>query len=102
MIQTWEQKVEKQTFMEGHSCYTTSDNAEVKLRHVVVVVSVSTQIHQPCIHKYCDFHYWWKVVAWYLTDQEKSDRVLKKLATHVLFQVKSWMTVDEPSTAELD
>ena len=88
--------------MKGHLCYTTSDNAEVTLLHVVDVVMVSTYTHQPCIHKYCDFQYWWTAVAWYLMDQEKSDRVLKKLATHVLCYVKSWMTVGEPNTAELD
>ena len=61
--------MEIQTFMKGHSCYTTRDNAELILRHVVVVVPVSTWKHQPCIHKYCDFRYWWTAVAWYLTDQ---------------------------------
>ena len=38
----------------------------------------------------------------YLTDQVKSGLVLKKLATHVLCYVKSWMTVDEPRTDEVD
>ena len=76
--------MEKQTLMKGHSCYTTRDNYEVTLRNVVVVVPVSNYIHQPCIHKYSDFHRWLVVVAWYLTDQEKSDWVLKKLATHAL------------------
>ena len=94
--------MEIQTLMKVHSCYITRDNAEVTLRHVVVVVPVSTLTHQPCIHKYCDFHHWWTMVVWYLTDQVKSDRVLKKLATHALCYVKSWMTVDEPRTAELD
>ena len=41
-------------------------------------------------------------MAWYLRDQVNSDRVLKKLATHVLCYVNSWMTVDEPGTSELD
>ena len=67
--------------MKVHSCYTTRDYAEVKFRRDVVVVLVSTETHQPCIHKYCDFHSCWTVVAWYLTDQVNSDRVLKKLAT---------------------
>ena len=88
--------------MKGQSCYTTSDISEEKLWHAVVVVPVPTKTHQPCIHKYCDFHHWWTMVVWYLTDQVKSDRVLKKLATRVLCYVKSWMTVDEPRTAELD
>ena len=74
--------MEKQTLMKGHSCYTTRDNAQVTLQHVVVVVLVSTYTHQPCIHKYSDFHHRLVVVAWYLTDQENSDRVLKKLANH--------------------
>ena len=34
--------MEIQTLMKGHSCYTTCDNAQVTLRHVVVVVPVST------------------------------------------------------------
>ena len=42
MIQCWEYEVEKQTFMKGHSCYKTRDNAQVTLQHVVVVVTVST------------------------------------------------------------
>ena len=42
------------------------------------------------------------VVAKYLTDQVKSDRVLKKLATHVLCFVKIWMNVDEQRTDEVD
>ena len=63
MIQCWEQEVEKQTLVKGHLCYTTRDNAEVTLRHAVVVVTVSTQTHQPCIHKYFDFHSWWTAVA---------------------------------------
>ena len=94
--------MEIQTFMKGHSCYTTRDNAEVTLRHVVFIVPVSTKTHQPCIHKYFDFHYWWTAVACYLTDQEKSDGVLKKLATHALCYVNSWMTVDKLRTDELD
>ena len=88
--------------MKVNLCYTTRDNSEVTLRHVAVVVPVSTQTHQPCMHKYSDFHYWWTAVAWYLTDQAKYDWLLKKLATHALCYVKSWMTVDEPMTAELD
>ena len=91
-----------QTLIKGHSCYTTRDNDEVTLLHVVFVVPVPTYTHPPCIHKYCDFNSWWTAVAWYLTDQVKSERVLKKLATHELSYVKSWMTVDEPRTAELD
>ena len=102
MIQCWEQEVEIQTLMKVHVCYTTRDNAEVTLRHVVVVVPLSTQTHQPCIHKYCDFHYWWTAVAWYLMDQVKSYRVLKKLTTHALCYVKIWMNVDELSTADMD
>ena len=76
--------------------------AEVTLRHAVVVVTVPNWTHQPCIHKYCDSHSWWAAVAWYLTDQVKSKRVLKKLATHELCYVKSWMNVDKTRTAELD
>ena len=41
-------------------------------------------------------------MAWYLTDQVKSDRLFKKLATNALCYVKSWMTVDKASTAEVD
>ena len=41
-------------------------------------------------------------MAWYLTDQVKSDQVLKKLATLELCSVKSWMTVDKPMTADVD
>ena len=41
-------------------------------------------------------------MAWYLTYQVKSKMLLKKLATHALCFVKIWMTVDKPSTAELD
>ena len=88
--------------MQGRLCYTASDNAEVALRHSVVVVPVSTKTHQTCIHKYCDFHYWWTAMEWYLMDQVKSDWVFKKLATHALCYVKSWMNVDEPMTSDLD
>ena len=88
--------------MKGRLCYTTRDNSEVKLQHAVVVVPVSTQTHQPCMHKYCNFRSWWTDVAWYLTDKVKSERVLKKLATHALYYVKIWMSVDEPRTAKLD
>ena len=42
MIQCWEQEVEIQTLMKGHPCYTTRDDAEVTLQHIVVVVLVST------------------------------------------------------------
>ena len=93
--------MEIQTFMKGRLCYTTSDNAEVTLRHAVFILLVSAYTHQLCIHKYLDFQYWWTAVAWYLTDEVKSNRILKKLVTHVLFYVKSWMTVDKPRTAEL-
>ena len=91
-----------QKLISVNLCYTTRDNAEVTLWHAVVVVTVSTYTHQPCIHKYCNFHYWWTAVAWYLTDHVKSNRVLKKLATCELCYVKTWMTVDEPRTDELD
>ena len=86
MIKCWEQEVEIQTLMKGHSCYTTRNNYEVTLRHAVVSVFVSIQTHQPCIHKYCDFHSWWTAV--YLTDQVKSDQVLKKLVTLAFCSVK--------------
>ena len=88
--------------MKGHLCYTTRDNAELTLWRAVAVVPVSNQTHQPCIHKYCDYHYWWTKVAWYLTDQVKSDQVFKNLATHALCYVKSCMNVDELRTAEAD
>ena len=39
-------------------------------------------------------------MAWYLTDQLKSDYVSKELATLELCSVKSWKTVDEPRTTE--
>ena len=58
MIQCWEYEVEIQKLMKGHLCYTTRDNAEVSLLHAFVIFMVSTYTHQPCIHKYCDFHYW--------------------------------------------
>ena len=93
--------MEIQTLMKGHLCYITRDNAEVTLHNVVVVVPVSTYTHQPCIHKYCDFHYWWTAVAWHLTDQVKSDLVLKKLATNELCYVKIWITIDKNRTAEV-
>ena len=82
--------------MKDCSCYTTRDNYEVTLRHAVVVVSESTYTHQPCIHIYSDFRYWWTVVAWYLMDQEKSDRLLKKLATRALCYVKRLMNINKP------
>ena len=94
--------MEIKTLMNGRSCYTTCDNAEVTLRHAVVVVPVSTYTHQPFIHKYCNFHYCCTAVAWYLIDQVKSDQVLKKLVTHVLCSVKSWVTVYEQRKAEVD
>ena len=37
-----------------------------------------------------------------MTDQVKYNQVLKKLATHALFYLKRWMTVDKPRTAEID
>ena len=74
--------------MMGHSCYTTRDNAELTYWYAVVVVPVSTQTHQPCIHKYCNFLYWWTTVAWYLTDQVNYEQVLKKFATHEFCYVK--------------
>ena len=83
-----------QKLMKGHFCYKTCDSSEVTLRHTVVVVPVSTYTHQLCIHKYCDFHYWWMAVSWYLTDQVKSDQVSKKIVTHVLCSMKSCMNVD--------
>ena len=88
--------------INGHSCYTTREYSEITLNNSVVIFLVSNYTHQPCIHKYCDFHYWWTAVAWYLTDQVKSDRLLKKLATHALCYVKSWITVDEPMIDELE
>ena len=42
MVQCWEYEVEKQTLSEGHSCYTTRDNAQLILQHVVLIVPVST------------------------------------------------------------
>ena len=41
-------------------------------------------------------------MAWYLMDQVKSDKVLKKLATLVLCSVNIWMTVDKLRTDEVD
>ena len=41
-------------------------------------------------------------MSWYLMDQSKSDRVLKKLVTHALYYVNIWMNVDEPMTAGVD
>ena len=90
-----------QNFMEGHSCYTTRDNAEVALFHAVGIVPVSTQTHQLFIRKYCDLHSWWKAVVCYLIDQVKSDQVLKKLATLEFCYVNSWMTFDKTITAEV-
>ena len=88
--------MEIQTPTKGHSCYTTRYNAEVTLRHAFFVMPVSTKTHQPCIYKYCDLHYWWTAVAWYLKDQVKSNRVFKKLATNALCYVNIWMTIDKP------
>ena len=94
--------MEIQTLIKYRSCYTTSDNDEVILRHDVVVVLVSTETYQPCIHKYCDFRYWWTSVAWPLTDQVKSDQVLKNIVTLELCYVKSWINVEKPRTYEVD
>ena len=94
--------MEIKKLMKGHSCYTACDNAEVTLRHTVVVFPVSTYTHQPCIHKYFNFHYWWTAVVWYLKDQVKSYQVLKKLVNHALCYVNSWMTVEKPRKSELD
>ena len=85
-----------QTLMKGHSFYKTRDIDEVTLQHAVFVVPVSTYTHQPCIHIYSDFRYWWTVVAWYLMDQVKSDRLLKKLATRALCYVKRLMNINKP------
>ena len=41
-------------------------------------------------------------VAWYLKDQVKSDQVFNNLTDLALCNIKSWMTVDKPSTAEVD
>ena len=41
-------------------------------------------------------------VAWYLMDQVKSDRLLYNIATRALCYVKSWMTVGEQRTDEVD
>ena len=41
-------------------------------------------------------------MAWYLTDQVKSEQVLKKLATHALCYVKICMTVEELRTTDVD
>ena len=94
--------MEIQTLMKGRSCYTTHDNSEVTLCHAVVVAPVSTLTHPPCIHKYCKLHSRWTAVAWYLTDQLKSDQVSKKLVTVALCSMKICMTVDEVRTSEVD
>ena len=101
MIQYWELEVEIQTLMKGHLCYTTRDNAELTLPHAISVVSVSKQTHQPCIHKYCDFHYWWTAVTWYSTYQEKSNQLLKKLVNMSLCSVKRLVIFDKPRTSEV-
>ena len=85
-----------------HSCYTTLDSSEVTLRHDVVVVLVSTYTHQSYIHKYCNLYSCWTAVAWYLTDQVKSNQVLKNFATLELFSVKSWIAVNKPRTDDVD
>ena len=87
--------------MKGRSCYITCDKSELTLRHDFVVVPVSNYTHQPCIHKYCNFHSWWTAVACYLTDQVKSDQILKKLATMALCSMKIWITVDKPRIDEM-
>ena len=94
--------MEIQKLMKVHSCYTSRESYEVTLRHAVVLVTVSTLTHQPCVHIYCDFCFWWMALAWYLTDRVKSDQVLKNLATLVLCSVKIWINVDKPRTAEVD
>ena len=94
--------MEIQTLMKGYSCYTAFDNAKLTLRQDAVVVPMSTYTHQLCIHKYCDLHYWWTVVAWYLTDQVKYDQVLEELADLALCSVKSWINVNEPKISEVD
>ena len=77
------------TLIKVHSCLTTRDNTEVTLQHTAAVVPVSTYTQQRCIHKYCDFHSWWTAV-----EQDKSDQLLKNLATHALCYMKIWMTFD--------
>ena len=94
--------MEIQTLIKGNVCYTTRDNYEVVLLHSVVVVTVSTETHQPCIYKYCDLHSWWTVGAWYLTDQVKSNQVLNNLAVHAFCYVKIWMTLDKPKKSEVE
>ena len=88
--------------MKDHLCHIPRDNANVTLWNAVVAVTVSTYTHQPCIHKYCDFHYWWTAMAWYLKDQVKSNWVLKKLETCAMCYLKIWITFDESMTAKLD
>ena len=88
--------------MKGYLLYTTCDNDELTLRHAIVILPVSTYTHQPFIHKYCNFHYWWTAVAWYLMYKVKSDKVLKNLAARALCYVKIWMTVEKPMTAEVN
>ena len=87
--------------MKGHLCYTTRYNSGVTLRYDVVVFLVLTWTHEPCINKYCDFHYWWMAVAWYLTYQVKSNGVLKNIATHALCYVKICMTVEKECTYDV-
>ena len=94
--------MEIQTFMEGHPYYQTSDSTEVTLQHAAVFVPVSTYTHQPFIHKYCDFCYWWTSVACHLTDQVKSERILKKLETHMLCSLKICIAFDKPRTYEVN
>ena len=102
MIKCWEYDVEIQTLMNCHSCYKTCDNAKVTLQHAVDVVPVSVQTHEPCIHKYCDFQSCWTAVAGYLTNEVKSDQVLKNIATMQLCSVKIWINVDKPRKVEVD
>ena len=45
----------------------------------LILSTVSIYTHPPCMHKYCDFRSWWTAVAWYLTDQQKSDQVSRSL-----------------------
>ena len=41
-------------------------------------------------------------MAWYFTDQVKSNQVFKKIETLVLYSVKICMAVDKPITDEVD
>ena len=88
--------------MKGISCYITCDNDEVTLWRDVAVLSVSTLIHPPCIHKYFYLCSWWTAVAWYLKNKLKSDQVSKKLVNMDLCSVNNCMTVDKLRVAEVD